>query len=390
MLGVFLSRVLVVGAGLSGAVVARLLAEAGYKCLVVDERNHVGGNCHTSIDAATGILVHRYGPHIFHTDDAEIWDFMSRFGAWEPYRHRVFATTAGRVFSLPINLLTINQFFGTALGPEEARALIASKTVPIGQPVTFHEQALSMFGEELYEAFFRHYTEKQWGVDADRLPASVLKRLPLRFTYDNNYFHHSRQAMPREGYTAIVETMLAHEHIEVMLGCPAEVLAEDFRHAFYTGGIDRYFGYRLGHLGYRSLRFEEIRPKGDILGCPVMNFPGAGVPYTRMTDHAHLSPWRERPTDISIVWKEYPEAAVPGGPLFYPLRLAGDERLLREYVALAHSQPGVTFLGRLGCYAYIDMDMAVRRAIDTAQSALLAFAEGAAPPAFVHEPLSKA
>lgn len=385
-----MSRLLVVGAGFSGAVVARCMAQAGFYCLVVDERSHVAGNCHTSEDADSGILIHRYGPHIFHTDDDEVWSFVTRFGAWIPYRHTVFATVGRRVFSMPVNLLTINQFFGTAMGPAEAEAFIAQRTVPSANPSNFHEQALATIGEELYEAFFRHYTSKQWGVDAEQLPASILKRLPLRFSYDNNYFHHHRQAMPQDGYTSIVESMLAHPRIELRLGVAAEALGDSFAHTFYTGGIDRYFNYRLGRLGYRSLRFEEIRTVGDALGCPVMNFPGAETPWTRMTEHRHLSPWRERRSEGTIVWTEYPEAAGPESTLFYPLRLAGDERLLEGYCALARSSEGVTFLGRLGCYAYIDMDAAVRRALDTAALSLTALRAGNSPPPFVHDPFFKA
>jgi UDP-galactopyranose mutase len=384
------SRILVVGAGFSGAVLARALAEAGLNLLVVEERDHVAGNCHTAEDAATGIMVHRYGPHIFHTDDDEIWRFVQRFGEWVRYRHSVFATVRGKVFSLPVNLLTINQFYGTAMGPEEAKAFIAARCIATPSPANFHEQALALVGRELYEAFFHHYTVKQWGVEAAELPASIFRRLPLRFTYDSNYFHHQRQAMPREGYTAIIANMLAHPAIELRLSLAGEDLAEGFAHTFYTGGIDRYFGYRLGRLGYRTLRFEEIRGHGDMLGCPVMNFPDAEVAWTRMTEHRHLSPWRKINSNVTIVWKEFPEAASADSVPYYPLRLAGDERLLRNYVELARREQGVTFLGRLGSYAYIDMDMAVRRALDTAAAALTVLGEGKSPPVFIHEPLGKA
>lgn len=378
------------GAGFSGAVLARSLAESGFDCLVVDERSHVAGNCHTSEDADTGILIHRYGPHIFHTDDEDIWNFVRRFGEWLPYRHSVHATVKGRVFNLPINLLTINQFFHTAMTPEEAKAFVAKRCVTNANPANFQEQALAMVGQELYEAFFCHYTAKQWGVEAEHLPASILKRLPMRFSYDSNYFHHRQQAMPRHGYTEVVEAMLAHPRIELRLGVAAENLSEMFAHTFYTGGIDRYFGYSLGRLGYRSLRFEEIRVRGDALGCPVMNFPDAELAWTRMTEHRHLSPWRKPRSDVSVVWKEFPEAAGPNSPMFYPLRLARDEQLLESYVALARNQTGLTFLGRLGCYAYIDMDAAVRRSLDTATIAAQALRAGASPPVFVHDPLAKA
>jgi UDP-galactopyranose mutase len=385
-----MSRHLVVGAGFSGAVLARCLAEAGHNCLVVDERLHVAGNCHTDEDEETGILVHRYGPHIFHTDDDAVLRFIQRFGQWVPYRHAVFAQTRGKVFSLPVNLLTINQFFGTAMDPAQARTFLEARTLPISKPASFREQALASVGKELYEAFFRHYTVKQWGIEPDMLPASVLKRLPVRFSYDNSYFHHQTQAMPQDGYTDIVRAMLDHDGIEIRLGLQAEALAEDFAHTFYTGGLDRYFGYRLGRLAYRTLRFEELRLSGDALGCPVMNFPDRDVPWTRMTEHRHLSPWRRPKNGTTIVWREYSEPAGPGSTPFYPLRLAGDEQLLEAYCNLARNTSGVTFLGRLGSYAYIDMDVAIRRALDTASAALRAFRTGIAPPTFVYDPLQKA
>lgn len=384
------NRFLVVGAGFSGAVLARALAEAGLASLVVDERDHVAGNCHTAEDPATGIMVHRYGPHIFHTDDEDIWQFMQRFGEWADYRHAVFATVKGKVFSLPVNLLTMNQFYGMAMGPEEAKAFIAARCIANPEPANFHEQALALVGTDLYEAFFRHYTVKQWGIEAALLPASIFRRLPLRFSYDGNYFHHRRQAMPRDGYTAIIANMLRHPLIELRLEVAAEDLPEHFAHTFYTGSIDRYFGYRLGRLGYRTLRFEETRGRGDMLGCPVMNFPDAEVAWTRMTEHRHLSPWRKLDSDATIVWKEFPETAAAGSVLYYPLRLAGDERRLEDYVELARRSTGVTFLGRLGSYAYIDMDMAVKRALDMAATALSSLRDGQAPPVFAQDPLIKA
>jgi UDP-galactopyranose mutase len=385
-----MSRILVVGAGFSGAVVARQLAEAGHPCLVIDERDHVAGNCHTSIDPETDILVHRYGPHIFHTDNDVVWNFVGRFCDWAPYRHAVYSTVKGKVFSLPINLLTINQFFGMAMAPREAREFVARLAIPIERPANFREQGLSLVGEDLYEAFLHHYTTKQWGAHDYELPAAILRRLPVRFSYDANYFHHQRQGMPREGYTVLITNMLAHPLIEVRLQTASEDLAEQFRHRFYSGPLDRYFAYRLGRLGYRSLRFEELRLEGDAIGCPVMNFADGEVPWTRITEHRHLSPWRKLATDTTIVWREYSEATVPGKAPYYPLRLSGDEELLRNYLHLASAETGVTFLGRLGCYAYIDMDVAVSRALETASVAITGFKTQRALPVFVHDPLSKA
>jgi UDP-galactopyranose mutase len=377
---------LVVGAGFSGAVVARRLADAGLPCLVVDERGHVAGNCHTEEDAESGILLHRYGPHIFHTDDETVWSFVQRFGEWVPYRHRVFATAGGTVYRLPINLHTINQLFATAMGPEEARAFVQARGEAKLSAANFREQALAMMGPELYRTFFQHYTQKQWGIDDDRLPAALVQRVPLRFDYDDNYFFHSRQAMPRDGYTAIVRAMLDHPLIELRLETRSEDVAGDWLHIFYSGGLDRYFDFRLGPLGYRTLRFEELRVPGDVLGCPVMNFCDSTVAWTRMTEHRHLSPWRSNRSHVSVVWKEFSAEARPGDLLFYPLHLAKDKSVLDAYRSEARKTSGVTFLGRLGCYAYIDMDSAIRRALETADLALAALSSGASPPPFIHEP----
>jgi UDP-galactopyranose mutase len=204
-----MKRICIVGAGFSGAVIARELAEAGFRCLVIDEREHVAGNCHTERDADTGVMVHKYGPHIFHTDDVDVWDYVRRFGEMVPYVNRVKATVRGAVYSLPINLHTINQFFGETLNPAEAERFLAAKArTDIDAPQNFEEQALRFVGEDLYRAFFHGYTEKQWGVPPTALPAAILQRLPLRFTYDDNYFKHPFQGMPRHGYTAIVDGIL--------------------------------------------------------------------------------------------------------------------------------------------------------------------------------------
>ncbi len=378
---------LVVGAGFSGATVARLLAEHGYKCVVIDERGHVAGNCHTQRDAQTGIMVHRYGPHIFHTDNAEIWSFISRFGEFMPYRHQVFTTTGGRVYAMPINLLTINQFFGSTFGPKQAQDFIAAQAVKTADPKSFEEQAQAIVGPELYDTFLKHYTFKQWGIAPDQLPAAVAKRLPVHFSYDTNYFNHTRQAMPRDGYTSIVSNMLAHDNIEVRLNTLAEAQRDKFDHVFYTGPIDRYFNYSLGHLGYRTLDFEEMRSDADVLGTAVMNFGDMSVPWTRITEHKFLSPWENKGNGPTIAYRETARACQSGDIPYYPLRLAGEQRMLKDYVQLAEHTQGVTFLGRLGSYAYLDMDAAIFRAMQVAQAAIKAFDNEQRLSAFVHRPL---
>ena len=266
-------RALIVGAGFTGAVVARALADAGFPALVIDERSHVAGNCHTERDQRTGVLLHRYGPHIFHTDNDRVWQYVSRFAEMKPYANRVKAVVRGRVYSLPINLHTINQFFGTMFSPDEARAFIESRREKgITDPQTFEQQALSMVGREIYEAFFLGYTRKQWNVDPSQLPASILKRLPLRFNYDDNYFSHRYQGMPAKGYTELVQSILRHQLIETRIGCAFEGLngSERFRHIVYSGPLDRYFGFAHGRLGYRTLDFDAEYRVGDAQGTAVI------------------------------------------------------------------------------------------------------------------------
>lgn len=377
---------LLVGAGLSGAVIARQLAEAGHRCRVIDGRGHVAGNCHTARDPDTGVMVHSYGPHIFHTDDAEVWGYVNRFAEFMPYRHRVMTTFGDRVFSLPINLLTINQFFGTAMRPDEARAFVAKQAEGTADPQNFEEQALRSIGRPLYEAFFKGYTEKQWGCSPARLPAAILRRLPLRFDYDDSYFAHRFQGMPRHGYTPMVAAMLDHPAITVELNQPfAAHLADGADHLFWSGALDGYFDYRLGRLGYRTLDFERFTHAGDYQGCAVMNASDDDVPWTRVTEHKHFAPWEAH--EASTCYREYSRAAGPGDTPFYPIRLVREKALLADYVALARAACGVTFVGRLGTYRYLDMDVTIREALDTARIALARIGAAKPPPAFVHPPI---
>ena len=377
-------KILLVGAGLSGAVIGRELAEAGHDCRIIDARPHIAGNCHTERDAETGVMLHVYGPHIFHTDDEGVWDYVNRFARFLPYQNRVKTTAQGRVHSLPINLLTINQFFGTTLRPDEARAFIESKAdTSITDPQTFEEQALRFVGPELYEAFFKGYTEKQWGCSPTDLPASILKRLPVRFNYDDNYFFHRFQGMPQDGYTAMVAAILDHPRITVELGTEYRPeMAAEADHVFWSGPLDGYFDYRLGRLGYRTLDFERFSDTGDYQGCAVMNYGDRDVPYTRITEHKHFSPWESH--EGTVCYREYSRAAEPGDTPYYPIRLVEEKALLEQYVDLARATPGVTFVGRLGTYRYLDMDVTIREALDTAARF---GAEGGAMPAFAVSPV---
>jgi len=371
---------LVVGAGLSGAVIARELAEAGQRVTVCEARDHLAGNCHTERDRETGVLVHRYGPHVFHTDDAEVWDHVRRFETFRPYAHRVRATVAGRVYALPINLHTINQFFGRAMGPAEARRFLAGLAEGgDAAPASFEAQALRWVGRDLYEAFLEGYTRKQWGCAPDTLPAAILKRLPLRFDYDDRYFSHRFQAMPVGGYTAMVARMLDHPRIDVHLRTPVtRAGAGRWEHVFHSGPLDAYFDHALGRLGYRTLDFERFIANGDHQGCAVMNYPDADVPFTRITEHKHFAPWERH--EATVCYREYPRACGPGDIPFYPIRLVAEKRMLAAYADLAAREENVTFVGRLGTYRYLDMDVTIREALDAARAFL---ARGARAPARV-------
>lgn len=357
-------RFCVVGAGFSGAIIARHLSEKGHKVLLLDERAHIAGNCHTERDTSTGVMVHRYGPHIFHTADKRAWDYVQRFGTFRPYINRVKAISGGHVYTLPVNLLTINQFFNTTLSPKEARAFIEQKSdKSITEARNFEEQALSMIGPELYKAFFYGYTRKQWGFEPTNLPASILKRLPLRFNYDDNYFNHPYQGMPEEGYTAIIANILKSDNIELRLETKFEDISEEFRHVFYTGPIDRYFDFKLGRLGYRTLDFERIEEEGDYQGTAVINYCDQNVPFTRISEHKHFAPWEADQFTRTVAFKEYSRLAEPNDIPYYPIRLVNEKAMLDNYIALARQTPSVSFLGRLGTYRYLDMDVTISEAL---------------------------
>ena len=381
------SSVLMVGAGLSGAVIGRMLAEAGMRVTILDARNHVAGNCHTERDAESGVMVHIYGPHIFHTDDAEVWDYVNSYATFMPYVNRVKTTSGGKVFSLPINLHTINQFFGVTLRPDEARALLASKgDATITDPQTFEEQALRFVGPDLYQAFFKGYTQKLWGCHPSALPASILKRLPVRFDYNDNYFAHKYQGMPENGYTALVERILDHPDIEVRLNTRfSRPMAAGYDHVFYAGPLDGYFDHSLGRLGYRTLDFERFSYQGDYQGCAVMNYGETSVPFTRITEHKHFSPWESH--SGSVCYREFSRECGPDDIPYYPIRLVEEKALLTRYVEQASTQVNVTFVGRLGTYRYLDMDVTIREALDTGRAFLAHQKAGTQMPAFAMNPI---
>jgi UDP-galactopyranose mutase len=360
---------LVVGAGFSGAVIARELAQAGHRVEVRERRPYVGGNCYTRRHG-TGVMLHVHGPHIFHTDDEAVWTYIQRFAAMRPYVNRVKAVSGGRIYSLPINLHTINQFFGTTFNPQQAREFIQARAdASIKDPQTFEEQALKFVGPELYRAFFAGYTAKQWGVAPSLLPASILKRLPLRFNYDDNYFAHRYQGIPEEGYTAAIERILDHPNIDLKLDVEVSPRqADSADHIFWTGPLDAWFDYAYGRLAYRTLDFETEVSQGDFQGNAVINYCDAEVPYTRVTEHKHFAPWEQHSN--TLIYREYSRDCGPADTPYYPVRLSSDMQRLNQYLQSATSSKGVTFAGRLGTYRYLDMDVTIREALDIAARVL--------------------
>jgi UDP-galactopyranose mutase len=389
------NRFLIIGAGFSGAVLARRLVELFPECHceVWDERLHVAGNCHTSRDEKTGVMVHRYGPHIFNTDNDRVWEFVNRFGEFRPFVNRVKAQTVRGIFSLPINLHTINQFFGLCLSPAEAEKFLAQRADnSIETPANFEEQALKMIGRDLYEAFFKGYTIKQWGCDPKLLPASILQRLPVRFNYNDCYYEKKYQAIPADGYTEVVNRMLDHPHISVLLGKPFSGLEDksldrDLQHLFYTGPLDAFFHFSLGRLSYRTVTFERIDTSvADFQGNAVMNYPDISVPWTRIHEHKHFAPWENH--EQTVAWKEFSQETQPGDPPYYPKRLAPDKKLLAKYRAEAARlnesprKPKVTFLGRLATYRYLDMEKVIAEALELAEEFQRAWSNRQALPVF--------
>jgi len=381
-------KVLIVGAGFSGAVIARELAEKGHQIRVIDERDHVAGNCYTKKDEASGVIVHVYGPHIFHTDNDDVWNYINKFGEMMPYKNQVRANVGGQIFSLPINLHTINQFFGKSFPPDEAKKFISSQAdTTILEPVSFEDQALKFVGEAMYKAFFYGYTKKQWGVEPSLLPASILKRLPLRFNYNDNYFSHRFQGIPRHGYTRIVENILKHKNIDLRLNTSSERTDGDFDHIVYSGPLDRYFDFCDGRLSYRTLKFEQFQYKGDFQGTAVMNYCDQDIPFTRISEHKHFAPWTSDNFESSPCFREYSSACGKDDIPFYPVRLVDDKALLGQYIKRAEKTSNITFVGRLGTYSYLDMDVSIMRALETATELDKAWKCGQQGLAFVHSPL---
>ena len=356
---------LIVGAGLFGSVCAYELGKAGKKVLVIDKRSHIGGNIYT--EKINDIHVHRYGAHIFHTSDKEIWDYVNEFAEFNNYVNSPVAIYQDELYNLPFNMNTFSKMWGIKT-PAEAKAKIEEQVASLGitEPKNLEEQALSLVGTDVYTKLIKGYTEKQWGRDCKELPAFIIKRLPLRFTYDNNYFNDRYQGIPIGGYTAIVEKMLSD--IEVRLGCDYfadremyDALADKI---IYTGQIDEFFDYKLGVLKYRSVRFEtEELPTSNYQGNAVVNYTERSVPYTRIIEHRHFEEKTCENTTSTIISREYSAEWKQGDEPYYPINDEENNSLYARYRELAEGQNKVIFGGRLGAYKYYDMDKVIREAL---------------------------
>ena len=365
---------LVVGAGLFGAVFAHEMALAGKRCLVIDKRSHIGGNVYT--ENVDGIQVHRYGAHIFHTSDKEVWDYVNKLTEFNNYINSPVAVYKDELYNLPFNMNTFSQLWGIRR-PQEVKEKIASQIADlhITEPKNLEEQALSLVGPDVYEKLIRGYTEKQWGRDCKELPAFIIKRLQLRFTYDNNYFNDRYQGIPIGGYTQMVEKPL--EDIDVMTDTDffeyRKGHADQFKKVVYTGMIDEYFDYQFGHLQYRTVRFDTERiEEENYQGNAVVNYTQRDVPYTRVIEHKHFAPEEERknPKDYTIISREYSEEWGPGSEPYYPVNDEKNGALYEKYRELAEKEENVIFGGRLGLYRYYDMDKVIRAALDASEKEL--------------------
>jgi UDP-galactopyranose mutase len=369
-------QLVVVGSGLFGLTVAeRVAAGLGRRVLVLERRDHIGGNAWSEREPTTGIEVHRYGAHLFHTSNRRVWEYVNRFTDFTGYQHRVFSVFKGRVYPLPINLGTICEYFGRHMSPSEAAELVREQAaeVPAGTATNLEEKAISLIGRPLYEAFVRGYTAKQWQTDPSELSPDIISRLPVRLTFDNRYFSDTYEGLPVDGYAAFLTRMAEHPLIEIRTGVDFFDVRADLPPVpvVYTGPLDRYFEWSQGPLAWRTLDFaQEVLPVGDFQGTPVMNYADEDVPWTRIHEFRHFHPEREHPADRTVVVREYSRSAGPGDEPYYPVNAASDRERLERYRRLAEAEPGVFFGGRLGTYKYLDMHMAIASALTLVDNTL--------------------
>ena len=382
----------VVGSGFFGLTIAeRVAGQLGKRVLVLERRRHIGGNAYSEPEPQTGIEVHKYGAHLFHTSNKRVWDYVNQFTDFTGYRHRVFAMHNGQAYQFPMGLGLVSQFFGRYFSPAEARELIAGQASEIetGDAQNLEEKAISLIGRPLYEAFVKGYTQKQWQTDPKELPAGNITRLPVRYTFNNRYFNDTYEGLPADGYTAWLENMAADERIEVRLDTDWFDVRDELRAAnpdapvVYTGPLDRYFDYADGRLGWRTLDFEvEVVPTGDFQGTAVMNYNDLDVPYTRIHEFRHFHPERDYPTDKTVIMREFSRFASDDDEPYYPINTEADRALLAAYRDRARAETAaakVLFGGRLGTYQYLDMHMAIASALNMYDNVLVPHLRDGAP-----------
>ena len=383
--------IVIVGSGLFGLTIAERCAnELGLKVLVIDKHDHIGGNAYSEPDPRTGIEIHKYGAHLFHTSNERVWEYVNRFTSFTPYVHHVYTTHDGVVYPMPINLGTINQFFSAAYSPDEARALVAEQAGELAgkDPENLNDKGISLIGRPLYEAFIKDYTGKQWQTDPKDLPASIISRLPVRYTYDNRYFNDTHEGLPTNGYTAWLEKMVDHPGIEVALGVDFFDESQPYNKTalrgrvpiVYTGPLDRYFDYSAGALSWRTIDLATEYPDtGDFQGTSVMNYPDADREYTRIIEPRHFHPERDYPADKTVIMKEYSRFAEEGDEPYYPIASPSDRSTLAAYREMSAGEKDVLFGGRLGSYQYLDMHMAIGSALSVFDNRIAPhFRDGAA------------
>lgn len=363
------SDLVVVGSGLFGLTIAERAASEGAQVLVLERRSHIGGNAYSYLDETTGIEVHKYGSHLFHTSNAEVWEYVNRFTDFTDYRHHVQTTHKGRVYSMPINLGTMCSFFGRTLSPVQARALVAQQASELqtSEPKNLEEKAISLIGRQLYEAFIKGYTAKQWGRALTELPAEIITRLPVRYTFDSRYFSDRWEGLPSDGYGVWFDRMTQHPGIHVELERDYFAFRElipDEKPLVYSGALDEFFDFQFGELGWRTLDLELSHAEtSDFQGTSVMNFADTDVPYTRIHEFRHLHPERNYTSERTVLMHEYSRRCEAGDEPYYPVNTIDDRLKLEAYRDAAKQRPNVIFGGRLGSYQYLDMHMAIASAL---------------------------
>lgn len=368
---------LVVGAGFYGSVIAeRIASELGKRVVVIDKRNHFGGNSYSYLDGESGIEIHKYGSHIFHTSNEKVWKYVNRFSSFNTYQHRVLTTHKNRVYSMPINLMTINSFYNKNLRPAEAVEFVKTEIARefVKEPKNLEEKAISLIGRPMYEAFIKGYTQKQWGTEPTSLPANIITRLPVRYTYNDRYFSDTYEGIPCDGYGKLFAKLLDHPLISLALGTDFFEIRNHIPLSckiIYTGPIDKYFNFKFGALGWRTSDFEMERHNCESFqGTSVMNYPDLDIPYTRIHEFKHFHPEKTSENSTTVIFKEYSRFAGPHDTPYYPINTEADKQVFAQYKQEAEKEKNVIFGGRLGNYVYIDMHQAIAMALNTFETKL--------------------